>query len=75
MVNKILGVFLLWASGLIYTIERVVAQYVWVSQVTGDVGSYPANPEFPGIMTNIYVLVFAVLGAVLLVAGFFQKGK
>jgi hypothetical protein len=60
----ILGTIFLISSGFLYTIERGIAYYSWIGQMNAlpQIGSYPSNPQLPGLFTNIYVPVFLIIG-------------
>lgn len=74
----IIGAIFVFASGLIYTIERAAANIAGNLELAGfhaggRTGEVPAS-ELPGFSDNVYVPVFLVVGLAL-IAFASLKGK
>jgi hypothetical protein len=69
----ILGSVFIIASGFLYTLERFIAYFAWVGQMNAHTGSFPNNPDLPGLSSNIFIPTFLLIGIVLFVLGY--RGK
>ena len=63
------------ASGFIYAIERGLAYFSWIGQMmsASHTGSSPTNPQFPGLLANIYIPIFMIIGVIFYVKGYMEK--
>ncbi len=70
-----LGTIFVVASGFIYAIERGISYYTWIGQMmsASHTGSSPINPQLPGLLTNIYIPGFVIIGAIFYVLGCGKK--
>lgn len=71
--SYILGIGLIALSGILYTVERIISVLKWTAEsvpvkINGN-GTYPANPDMPGIFDNVFVAILLILGLVLLIVG------
>jgi len=71
----ILGAVFIIISSVLYTIERFIAYYLWIGQMSANTGSYPTNPDLPGLFTNIFIPIFIIIGVILFVLGVKQKNN
>ena len=71
----ILGTIFLISSGFLYTIERGIAYYYWIGQmsVVSHTGSYSTNPQLPRLFTNIYIPIFLIVGVVFYVLAYRKR--
>ncbi|MDP4182377.1 MAG: hypothetical protein Q8942_14965 [Bacillota bacterium] len=73
----IIGCIFIISSGLLFTFERFLSIFKWIGQVApvkiNGSGDYPSNPTMPGLIDNIFVVLFLVIGLSLLVIGLFGK--
>ncbi len=69
----VLGAIFIIVSGVIYTIERGMAYYTWIGQMTSHTGGYPTNPQMPGLLTNVYIPIFIIIGLVFYILGYRKK--
>ncbi|RCW40076.1 hypothetical protein [Paenibacillus prosopidis] len=67
------GLGLIALSGILYTVERFIAVFKWISEVVpikiNGSGQYPSEPNMPGVFDNIFVGIFLILGLVLIIIG------
>lgn len=67
------GLGLLIFSGVLFTAERFIAIIHWIGmsapvKMNGN-GTYPADPTMPGLLDNLFVPLFLIIGLLLLVIG------
>lgn len=75
-VSFISGVGFIALSGILYTIERFIAVFLYASEIfpvklNGN-GSHPGEPYMPTILDNFFVGLLLVLGLALLIFGISQ---
>ncbi len=68
-----LGTIFITTSGILYTIERVIAYFSWVGQMNAHTGSFPIKPSLPGLLTNAFIPMFIIIGIYLFVSGYRKK--
>jgi hypothetical protein len=69
--NLISGTIFMVFSGLIYTIERLNSYLYWfAAKTTPNTGSFPSQPEMPGLIANPFMILFLLIGIILLIIGF-----
>jgi hypothetical protein len=69
MRNTMVGIVLIVTAGLIFTVERAMAYFDWISYrstVMQTNGSYEARPDFPGLTENLFVVAFLASGLAIL---------
>ncbi|MGE7954514.1 hypothetical protein [Lysinibacillus xylanilyticus] len=67
--SLILGSVFILTSGIIFTIERVVAYIYWFAQTnTGSYDTVPVTPSFYN-SDNLFTIIFFVIGIVFLFFG------
>lgn len=66
----LLGTVFIIASGFLYTFERFISYYEWIGILNADIDMYSANPNLPGILTNIFIPIFIIIGGVLIFKGY-----
>ncbi|WP_425803765.1 hypothetical protein ACHOLT_18750 [Desulfitobacterium sp. Sab5] len=71
----ILGTVFIITSGIIYSLERFIAYFVWIGQMNAHTGSFPTYPNLPGLLTNIFIPIYAVIGIILLVIGYKESNS
>ncbi|HHY22507.1 MAG TPA: hypothetical protein GX525_11675 [Bacilli bacterium] len=64
-------------SAILFTMERFLAVFKWAServpvQINGS-GSYPSEPNMPGIFDNVFVGILLIIGLALLVFSLIKK--
>ncbi len=66
-----LSTILFLASGLLYTLERMLAYYIWIGQMqaASATGQFPTQPELPSLFTNGFVTFFLAASLFLLIVG------
>ncbi|MGN7470529.1 hypothetical protein [Brevibacillus sp. SAFN-007a] len=66
-----LSTLLFLASGLLYTLERILAYYIWIGQMqaASATGQFPTQPELPSLFTNGFVAFFLAASLFLLIVG------
>lgn len=71
----VLGTIFIVVSGFIYTIERGIAYYSWIGQrmSASQIGSSTTSPQLPGLLTNIYIPAFVIVGVIFYVKGYMEK--
>jgi hypothetical protein len=71
----VLGTIFIIVSGFLYTIERGIAYYSWIGQriSASQVGSFSSNPELPGLLSNIYIPVFVIIGVIFYALGYKKR--
>jgi hypothetical protein len=65
----ILGTVFIIASGILYSFERFIAYFSWIGQMNAHTGSFPNNPDLPGLSSNIFIPIFVIIGIALFVLG------
>ncbi|KAF2955149.1 hypothetical protein [Marinitoga sp. 38H-ov] len=73
-----LGVIFLIVSGIFYTLERIVAKFIWALEISAvklspSGGSYSSYPDMPNLSENIFVIAFLILGIILIIWGLLKK--
>lgn len=71
----ILGTVFIITSGIIYSLERFIAYFAWIGQMNAHTGSFPTYPNLPGLLTNIFIPIYAVIGIILLVIGYKESNS
>lgn len=66
----VLGTVFIIASGFLYSFERFISYYEWIGILNANIDMYSATPHLPGILTNIFIPVFIIIGVVLIVKGY-----
>lgn len=64
-------------SAILYTAERFITVFKWTSEsvpvkINGS-GSYPSEPNMPGIFDNVFVGILLIIGLALLVFSLIKK--
>lgn len=72
----VLGTLFIALSGIIFTFERFIAYYSMIGQrmSMSQVGQGIINLQLPNITTNVFVIVFIILGALFYIFGY-KVGK
>lgn len=65
----VLGTVFIISSGILYSFERFIANLAWIGQMNA-LNSFPTYPELPGLLTNIFVPIFVLMGITLFVIGY-----
>ncbi|MBW9157321.1 hypothetical protein LGL55_07260 [Clostridium tagluense] len=71
----ILGTIFLISSAFLYEIERGIAYYSWIGQMSAHTGSYSTNPQLPSLFTNIYIPIFLIIGVVFYVLAYRKRNR
>ena len=58
----VLGTVFIIAGGVLYSLERFIAYFAWIGQMIADPGYYSSSPHLPGVLTNIFVPLFIIIG-------------
>ena len=66
----ILGTVFIISSGFLYTFERFIAYYEWIGILNANISSYSSSPHLPGVLTNIFIPIFIIIGFTLIVKGY-----
>lgn len=66
----ILGTVFIISSGFLYSFERFIAYYEWIGISNANIGSYYSSPHLPGVLTNIFIPIFIIIGFTLIVKGY-----
>ncbi len=74
-INYILGTVFIITSGILYSLERLISYFSWIGQMNANTGSYPTYPDLPSINTNIFVLIFIIIGIVFFALGAIKHNK
>ena len=71
----VLGTVFIALSGIIYTFERFLSYYSLYSQRMSfaQVGQGDIHLYLPNITTNIFIVVFIILGVLFYIGGFKKK--
>lgn len=72
-ISFISGIGLIALSGILYTMERFIAVFLYASEsfpvkLNGN-GSHPGEPDMPNIFDNFFVVLLLILGIALLLNG------
>jgi hypothetical protein len=66
MRNTMVGIILIVAAGLIYTVERSMTYYDWIhlrsAVIQAGGGSYESQPALAGLTENLFVPAFLAAG-------------
>lgn len=66
----VLATVFIIASGFLYSFERFISYYEWIGILNADIDMYSSAPNLPGILTNIFIPIFIIIGGVLIVKGY-----
>lgn len=66
----ILSTIFIITSGILYSFERFIAYFSWIGEMNSHTGRFQANPSMPGILTNIFIPIFIMIGIYLFVLGY-----
>lgn len=71
----ILGTVFIALNGLIYTFERFISYYSFIGErlSMSQVGSGDLNLQLPILTTNLFVILFMILGVVFYIGGYKNK--
>jgi len=71
----ILGTVFIALSGIIYTFERFISYYSMIGQrlSMSQVGSGMITLQLPNLATNIFVILFMILGVSFYIGGYKNK--
>ncbi|WP_347488492.1 hypothetical protein [Desulfoscipio sp. XC116] len=61
------------AGSIIYTLERAISYFVWIGEQIGRTGSFPSQPELNPLFSNVFFLIFIILGLAFFVSGYKKK--
>lgn len=68
----VLGSLFLIASGLIFTLERLIGYVYWFAQIV--TGEYPTEPKID-LFSNFFVYIFFIIGVIFFVIYFKYREK
>lgn len=64
------GSIFIIVSSFLYSFERFISYYEWIGIINSDKGMYPASPDLPGILTNIFIPIFIIIGIIFIIKGY-----
>lgn len=64
----VLGSLFIITSGLIYTMERLIAYIYWLAQI--NTGSWDTIPQTMPLLKNLFIGAFLIVGIVFIVMSF-----
>lgn len=67
----ILGSLFILMSGLIYTIERLIAYVYWFAQI--NTGTWDTIPQTMPLLKNLFIGAFLIVGIIFIVMSFKKK--
>ncbi|MCJ8008625.1 hypothetical protein ACFFF5_08405 [Lederbergia wuyishanensis] len=71
--SLILGALFILASGLMYSVERVISIVHW-SALT-HTGSFPTSPPPPSLLDNLFIPLFLLVGIIFIYFAFKRNGE
>ncbi len=71
----VLGTVFIITSGILYSFERFIAYFVWISKMNAHTVSFPPYPSLPGLLTNIFVPIFIIVGITFFVLSYNKSNK
>jgi hypothetical protein len=71
----VLGTVFIALSGIIYTFERFISYYSMIGQrlSMSQIGSGMIDLQLPNLATNIFVILFIILGVSFYIGGYKKK--
>lgn len=72
-ISLLLGSLFILTSGLIFTIERLIAYVYWSAQI--NTGTWDTIPQPMPLTDNLFTGLFLLVGIVLIVMSFKKKGN
>jgi len=69
----ILSTIFIITAGVLYSFERFIAYLSWIGEMNAKTGSWSVNPTLPGLLTNIFISIFIIIGICLFVSGYKKK--
>lgn len=64
----VLGSLFILMSGLIYTVERLIAYIYWFAQI--NTGTWETFPQTMPLFKNLFIVAFLIIGIIFIVMSF-----
>lgn len=64
----VLGSLFILTSGLIYTMERLIAYIYWFAQI--NTGTWDTVPQTMPLFKNLFIVAFLIIGIIFIVMSF-----
>ncbi len=64
----VLGSLFILTSGLIYTMERLIAYVYWFAQI--NTGTWDTIPQTMPLLKNLFIAAFLIIGTIFIIMPF-----